>query len=66
MMDFEKLAKQAVEAGMKHVELGLPYDVRNIVELCVNAGVAHIVNAVKPEKVKVKVKKGAKASATVE
>ena len=65
-MDVEKLAKEAVKTGLSHLDLGLPYDVRTVVELAVNAAVSHMARAMKPEKVKVKVKKGAKASATVE
>jgi len=65
-MDVEKLAKDAVNAGLKHLDMGVPYDVRTVVELAVQTAVAHVVKAMQPEKVKVKVKKGAKASATVE
>lgn len=65
-MDVEKIAKEAVKAGMDHLSPGAPYDVRNLVELCLTAAVGHVVKVMAPEKVKVKVKKGAKASATVE
>lgn len=66
MMDVEKIAKSAVKAGLAHLDLGVPYDVRTVVELAVQTAVAHAVKAMQPEKIKVKVKKGAKASATVE
>jgi len=69
-MDLEKLAKNAVNLGMKHLPLDAPYDVRASVELALVSAVGWIVTEIKdqlgPKEIKVKVKKGAKASATVE
>jgi len=62
----EDLAKAAVAKGMAHVPMGAPYDVRNAVNLAVVAAVDWLVKEMKPQAIKVNVKKGAKASATVE
>ena len=68
-MDIEKLAKDAVRVGMGHLPLDAPYDVRNAVTLALEAAVGWLIVEVKDQltvkEVKVKVKKGAKASATV-
>ena len=69
-MDLEKLAKDAVARGLSHLPLDAPYDVRNAVEAALLTAaswmIKELAGQVQPKEVKVKVKKGAKATATVE
>ena len=70
MSMLEKLGEKAVRHGMKHLPKDAPYDVQIAVREVLQAAVGWLLGEakgmMKPEAIKVKVKKGAKATATVE
>ena len=62
----EKLVNDAVKVGMEKVPAGVPDYIKELASGAILVGINYLVEQLEPKSVKIKMKKGAKATARIE